>query len=312
MRQTDSLPIGVVGSINVDLVTYVDRMPGAGETLEAPGFEMGAGGKGANQAAAAAKLGSEVVMVGRVGDDVFGQGTLRGFRDLGMDTRHVRSVPGVPSGVASILVEPGGENRILIVKGANGRLLPADFDEAAEDLLGCGLILLQLEIPLETVYHADAWAARHGKEILLNPAPATPGLRLDRLQGATFLVPNQTELGLLTGLPTGTREEAERAARGLVEQGIRTVIVTLGAAGALLVGNGPAIHIAPVPVQPRDTTGAGDAFIGSFAHYYVQSRDVADALRWASRYAADSITRPGAQASFARREAFEAFCRTLV
>ncbi len=240
-----------------------------------------------------------------------GRDTLRGFRDLGMDTRHVRAVPGVSSGVASILVEPSGENRILIVEGANGQLLPENFDEAAEDLLGCGLILLQLEIPLETVYHAVAWAARHGKEVLLNPAPATPSLRLDRVHGVTFLVPNQTELSLLTGLPTETREDAERAARGLVEQGIRTVIVTLGAAGALLVGDGPATPIPPVSVVPRDTTGAGDAFIGSFAHYYLRSRDVADALRWASRYAADSITRPGAQKAFAGREAFEAFCRTL-
>ncbi len=303
--------IGVVGSINTDLVTYVDRMPGAGETLAAPRFVMGPGGKGANQAVAAAKLGSDVMMVGRVGDDLFGQDTLRGFRDLGMDTRHVRAVPGVSSGVASILVEPSGENRILIVEGANGRLLPEDFDEAAEDLLGCGLILLQLEIPLETVYHAIAWAARHGKEVLLNPAPATPGLRLDRVHGVTFLIPNQTELSLLTGLSTETREEAERAARRLVEQGIRTVIVTLGAAGALLVGDGLAMPIPPVSVVPRDTTGAGDAFIGSFAHYYLQSGDVADALRWASRYAADSITRPGAQTAFAWREAFEAFCRTL-
>ncbi len=304
--------IGVVGSINTDLVTYVDRMPGAGETLAAPRFEMGPGGKGANQAVAAAKLGSDVVMVGRVGDDLFGQSTLRGFQDLGMDTRHVRTVPGVSSGVASILVEPNGENRILIVEGANGRLLPEDFDEAADDLLSCGLILLQLEIPLETVYHAVAWASRHGKKILLNPAPATPGLQLDLVRGATFLVPNQTELALLTGLPTATRDEAERAARRLIEQGVSTVVVTLGAAGALLVGNGPATPISPVPVVPRDTTGAGDAFIGSFAHYYLRSGDVADALGWASRYAADSITRPGAQKAFAGREAFEAFCRTLV
>ena len=303
--------IGVVGSNMVDLVTYVDRMPGAGETLEAPRFEMGAGGKGANQAVAAAKLGSEVLMVSRVGDDLFGQNTLRNFQELGIDTRHVRAVPGTSSGVAPIFVEPGGENRILIVKGANDRLLPEDFDAAAEDLLGCGLILLQLEIPLETVYYAIAWAARHGKEVLLNPAPATPGLRLEQVRGVTFLVPNQTELGLLTGLPTETREEAELAARGLVEQGVSTVIVTLGAAGALLVGDGPATPIPPVSVVPQDTTGAGDAFIGSFAHYYVRSGDIVDSLRWASRYAADSITRPGTQKAFAGRETFEAFCRTL-
>lgn len=303
--------IGVVGSNMVDLVTYVDRMPGAGETLAAPRFEMGPGGKGANQAVAAAKLGSDVVMVSRVGDDAFGQNTLHNLGELGMDVRHVRAVSGISSGVAPIFVEPNGENRILIVKGANDCLLPADFDEAAEDLLGCDLILLQLEIPLETVYHAIAWAARYGREILLNPAPATPELDLERVRAATFLVPNQTELELLTGMPATTPEQAETAARHLVAQGVGTVIVTLGADGALLVGAGPVERIPPVPVTPRDTTGAGDAFIGSFAHHYVRSRDVTDALRWASRYAADSITRPGTQRAFATREAFEAFCRGL-
>ncbi|HWL82655.1 MAG TPA: ribokinase [Roseomonas sp.] len=304
--------IGVVGSNMVDLITYIDRMPAAGETLAAPAFAMGHGGKGANQAVAAAKLGGEVVMVSRVGDDLFGGGTIRNFEALGIDARHVRAVPGTQSGVAPIFVDPAGENRILIVKGANERLLPADVEAAAEDLKTCGLILLQLEIPLETVYHTIAWAAREGIEVLLNPAPAVPELDVERILGATFLVPNQTELTILTGMPADTRAQAEAAARSLVARGVRQVIVTLGAEGALLVSaEGPAVHVPSVPVKPHDTSGAGDAFIGAFAQHYVANRDVLAALRWGTRYAADSITRPGTQSAFADAAGFARFCAAL-
>lgn len=303
--------IGVVGSNMVDLITYTDRMPAAGETLAAPAFSMGHGGKGANQAVAAAKLGGDVLLVSRVGEDLFGGGTIQNFKDLGIDTRHVRAVPGTQSGVAPIFVEPSGENRILIVKGANEHLLPADVDAAAEDLRNCGLILLQLEIPLETVYHTIEWAAREGIEVLLNPAPAVPELDVERILPATFLVPNQTELTILTGLPAETREEAEAAARTLVARGIRTVIVTLGADGALLVTDGPARHVPAIQVRAHDTSGAGDAFIGAFAQHYVASRDVEAAMAWGARYAADSITRPGTQKAFADAAAFAKFRESL-
>ena len=151
--------IGVVGSNMVDLVTYTARMPEAGETMEASSFAMGHGGKGANQAVAAAKLGADVLLVSRVGDDLFGGNTIRNFQELGIDTRHVRAVPGVPSGVAPIFVDPSGENRILIVKGANDHLLPADVDAAAEDLRRCGLVLLQLELfwPAKTDRFRRTW-----------------------------------------------------------------------------------------------------------------------------------------------------------
>ncbi|KAA2214015.1 ribokinase [Teichococcus oryzae] len=299
--------IGVVGSNMVDLISYIDRMPRAGETLAAPSFSMGHGGKGANQAVAAAKLGAEVLMVSRVGEDLFGEGTLRNLGELGIDTRHVRTVPGQQSGVAPIFVEPSGENRILIIKGANEHLLPADVDEAAADLRQCGLILLQLEVPLETVYHTIAWAAREGIEVLLNPAPAVPDLDVSRILAASFLVPNQTELAILTGMPADTPEQAEAAARSLVTRGLKTVIVTLGAEGALLVSDGPAVHVPSLRVQPHDTTGAGDAFIGAFAQHYVRSRDVAAAMAWGASYAADAITRPGTQKAFADLTAFRRF-----
>ncbi len=298
-----SARIGVIGSNMVDLVTTIDRMPELGETVEAPRFAIGAGGKGANQAAAAAKLGASVVMVSRVGDD-----TLRNFAALGIDKSHVRIVPGTSSGVAPIFVDARGDNRILIVKGANDHLLPADIDEAAPDLLGCGLILLQLEIPLPSVYHAIDWARAHSRPVLLNPAPATAALSLDRIAGIDFFMPNQTELATLTGMPTESLGEAERAARHLLDRGMGRIVVTLGAAGALLVSREEVWHVPPVRVEARDTTGAGDAFIGAFAAHWADDGDLRGALRQATLYAAHSVTRAGSQSAFAGRDEFAAFC----
>ena len=297
--------IAVVGSTNVDLITYVTRMPAPGETLEAPDFRIGCGGKGANQAVAAARLGAEVLMVSKVGDDAFADTSLANFRRFGIDTTHVGRVAGVSSGVAPIFVEPSGENSILIVKGANAHLTPADVDAAAAELAGCDLILLQLEVPLETVYHTIEFARAHGIETVLNPAPAA-ALDLDVVTKVTFLTPNQTELALLTGLAVGNEDEAITAARTLVDKGIRTVIVTLGSAGALVVEAGGVSRVAPVKVVPKDTTGAGDAFIGAFARFWAESRDVAASLADAALYAADSVTRPGTQTSYASAEEFAA------
>src|SRR5580698_5339239 len=227
--------IAVVGSNMVDLVTYVDRMPVKGETVEAPSFEMGHGGKGANQAVAAAKLGASVVMVTAVGDDMFADNTIKNLASLGVDTTYVRRVAGKSSGVAPIMVEPSGENSILIVKGANAELSPADVENAAEALKTCDLILLQLEIPVETVYAAIAFGKRHGVKTLLNPAPAVADLDPQRIRDATFLVPNETELAILSGMPVGSEAEIESAARGLMAKGIETIIVTMGSRGALLL-----------------------------------------------------------------------------
>ncbi|MCQ8241846.1 ribokinase [Rhizosaccharibacter radicis] len=303
--------IAVIGSNMVDLVTTIDRLPREGETLEAPGFSLGKGGKGANQAAAAAKLGAPVLMVSRVGDDLFGADTIRNFAELGIDHRHVRAVPGTTSGVAPIFVDAQGRNSILIVKGANDHLRPADVDEAAPDLLACDLILLQLEIPLDTVYHAIDWAHANGKRVLLNPAPATTSLSLERIRHVDFFMPNQTELHILTGLPTETPADAETAARALLERGMGTVVVTLGADGALLVTPGGCERIAPVAVRARDTTGAGDAFIGAFAAHLAEGLAVKPALEAAGRYAAHSVTRAGTQKAFATREEFTEFCMAL-
>ena len=301
--------IGVVGSNMVDLITYVGRMPGPGETLEAPTFEMGCGGKGANQAVAAARLGAEVMMVTRVGDDVFADNTIRNLASFGVDTRHVVKVAGKSSGVAPIFVEQSGENSILIVKGANADLLPVEVDKAAADLKECGLILMQMEVPVETVYHTIELAAKNGIETILNPAPAAANLDPERIRQVTFLVPNESELALLSGMPTDTDEDIVTAARSLIARGIRTVIVTLGGRGARMITSNEIVNIEPVKVTPKDTTGAGDAFIGSFARFYAETREVVSSLKKASLYAAHSITRPGTQKAYASIEEFEAFCR---
>lgn len=296
--------IAVVGSNMMDLVTYVDRMPARGETLEAQAFAMGHGGKGANQAIAAARLGSDVLMVSKVGDDGFADATIANFHVNGIDTTHVTRVAGVSSGVAPIFVERSGENAILIVKGANAHLSPADVDAAAEALRKCDLILLQMEIPPETVYHTIEWAHANGIETLLNPAPAVVGLDASRLRHATFLVPNETELHILTGMPVGGHNEIVAAAQALRLNGVQTVIVTMGSRGALLVDDAGAQRIDPFAVDPVDTTGAGDAFIAAFAHFYAGDSPVLVALQRASRYAADTVTRRGTQTSYATADEF--------
>ena len=303
--------IAVVGSNMVDLVTYIERMPNPGETLEAPDFAQGFGGKGANQAVAAARLGARVAMVTCVGDDLFGPRTRQNLADNGIDVTHVRTVAGAPSGVAPIFVEPDGENAILIVKGANGNLSGEDIEAAADTLKGCDAILLQLEVPLQTVYDAVAFGAKHGVQTILNPAPAHPDLELSKLDGLDWFCPNESELAQLSGMPTDTDDAVLEAARALISRGIRNVIVTLGGRGARLITADDVVQIAPVKVDAVDTTGAGDAFIGSFARFLSGGASPEEALSCAARYAAHSITGRGTQSSYADIAGFDAFCREI-
>ena len=224
------MDIAVIGSNNVDLISYIDRMPEDGETIEAPDFQLGSGGKGANQAMAARRLGSEVLMITRVGSDLFADNTIKNFEDNGFDTKYVLRTEGT-SGVAPIFVDKESNNRIIIIKGANAELSPADIDDAAEDIAACKLIVLQLEIDIETVYYAIEFGTKHGIPVLLNPAPADPNLDLDRVKDCTYLMPNETELALLTRMPVESEEEIEAAARKLLDAGIKDVIVTLGSPG---------------------------------------------------------------------------------
>jgi ribokinase len=303
--------IAVIGSNMVDLITYIDRMPAQGETLEAPGFALGCGGKGANQAVAAAKLGADVLMLTKVGDDMFADNTLANFQRFGIDTRYVQRVPGVSSGVAPIFVQADSHNSILIVKGANAHLVPADIDGAAQALRECSLIVLQLEINVDTVYHAIEFGRAHDIPVLLNPAPALSGLSREHLSHLDFLVPNESELALITGQVVDSPASAHKAAQTLVADGIRHVIVTLGQQGALYVGEEGEFQIPGLSVAARDTTGAGDAFIGCFIHHWSRDRDIRAAMTQAVAYSACSVTGLGTQTSYPDATAFAEFQRQL-
>ena len=297
------MDIAVIGSNMVDLISYIDRMPARGETVAAPDFKMGPGGKGANQAVAAARLGSEVLMLTRVGNDAFADNTIANFAKNGIDTTHVLPTEAT-SGVAPIFVDRESNNSIIIIPGANLLLTPQDVEAAGETIAACKLIVLQLEVPLETVYAAIAFGAERGIPVLLNPAPAHPDLDIERVKDCTYFMPNETELSLLTGMPVDSLEEVEAAARVLLDKGVKDVVVTLGSRGALWMNESRTTRIPAGPVQATDTTGAGDAFIGCFSHYLVATGDVEKSLTIASRYAADSVTKLGTQSSYATREEF--------
>ena len=299
------MDIAVIGSNMVDLIAYIDQMPKIGETLEADDFAMGCGGKGANQAVAAAKLGASVMMMSRVGDDMFADNTIHNLASHGVDTRQVRKVAGVSSGVAPIMVDRDSHNRILIIPGANKHLLPHDIDVAADDLRHCKLIVLQLEIPLPTIYRAIEFGNTEGIPVLLNPAPANPGLNLDYACRCDFFVPNETELEILTGMPVNTIDEIEAAARTLLNQGLKHLVVTLGKRGALHLHGEQQTHIVAPDVNAVDTTGAGDAFIGCFASNFVAGHDVKSCIEQAVRYASHSVTGRGTQTSYASAVDFQ-------
>jgi ribokinase len=297
--------IAVVGSANIDLTTFADRFPKPGETIFGQRFDLGFGGKGANQAIAARLCGAEVFMVARVGSDLFGPATIENFKKLGIETSHVKQIDGLSSGVAPIFVEPDGQNRILVVKGANDALNPADVDAAADMLKAVDCIVLQFEIPLATVYYTVAFARKHGIRCILNPAPGQP-VDMRELTGLDYFVPNESEAETITGIAAGNVGDAKRCAEKLVEDGIRRVIITLGSKGSLLAGRGLSEHVPAFPVKSIDSTGAGDAFIGSFAVFLAEGVPEQEAVRRANLYAGLSTTGVGTQKSFYDRQHFDA------
>ncbi len=296
--------IAVVGSANIDLTTFTNQFPKPGETIFAEKFDLGFGGKGANQAVAARLCGAEVFMVARVGSDLFGPATIENFRKLGIDPRHVKQVEGLSSGVAPIFVEANGQNRILVVKGANDALKPADVDAAAETLKTADCIVLQFEIPLETVYYTVAFAHKHGIRCIVNPAPAQP-VDLGALKDLDYFVPNESEAEAISGMPVKNIDDAKKCAGKLLSAGIRRVIITLGANGSLLASRECCEHVPPFPVKSVDSTGAGDAFIGSFAVFMGEGVPEKEAVRRANLYAGLSTTGVGTQKSFYDRARFD-------
>jgi ribokinase len=286
----------VVGAANLDLISYVPRLPQVGETLHGTRFQMGYGGKGANQAVMAAKLGAAVTMVCKLGRDVFGEGTLENFRGHGVDTTHVTFTDEAFSGVAPIAVDPEGRNAIIIVTGANDLLSVADLEHARGAIATAGVVVTQLEIPVELTVAALRIAREESVRTICNPAPAREQLPEELYRLSDVICPNEPETELLTGMPAG-----EEAARELLARGAGAVVLTLGERGCLVV-DGEGTTLLPVP-QTRvvDTTGAGDAFVGSLAAFFAAGRPLIEAADRANRTAALSVRGRGTQTSFPRR-----------
>lgn len=295
--------VTVVGSTMVDLISYLERMPERGETIFGRSFAQGFGGKGANQAVMAAILGARVAMVNCVADDTFGPATIESFRGFNVNVDHVRRVAGTYSGVANVLVEPSGDNRIVLGAGANEAVTPEHVDAAFDDLPRPDVVVSQLEIPQPPILRGFERAKACGALTVLNPGPAAP-VDPDVLALTDWLVPNETECALLTRELLGTVPPSEPEMVRALADGLGVALVTtLGERGAMLYRPGIDRQVSHLPapvVDAVDTTGAGDAFVGAFAYAIARKLEAPEAVRFANVLAADSVTRPGTQISFAR------------
>ena len=296
----------VVGSLNADLVVRTPRFPQPGETISGEDLQIIPGGKGANQAVAAARQGTPTAMVGRVGNDSFGPELIGNLKQNGVDTSHVQVDSESATGTAIIVVDEKGQNSIVLSPGGNGRVTPADLDNLS--FADASLLLLQLEIPVAAVLAAAKHAKESGLRVLLNPAPARP-LPEELLSLPDFIVPNESELSLLTELPVQDISSAEKAAKTLLERGIQNVIVTLGANGALIVNRELTKHIPSFKVDVVDTTAAGDAFIGGFASALLQNKSMEEAVQYGCACGALAATKFGAQPSLPTKKEVETFLR---
>jgi ribokinase len=283
----------VIGSLNADLVVRAPRFPAPGETISGEDLAIIPGGKGANQAVAAARQGARVSMLGRVGNDSFGPTLIDNLQQNHVDTTYVLTDKSA-TGTAIIVVDASGQNSIVLSPGANGKVSPADVD--AFPFQDADMLLLQFEIPLETVIHAARLARQNGLRVILNPAPARP-IPDSLLADVDILVPNESELQLLSGQPVTDTDSAVTAAQALLEKGVKTVIVTLGANGALLVTDEKVTHIPTFKVEVVDTTAAGDAFIGGLAAATLKGKSLEEAVRYGNASGALAATKFGAQPS---------------
>jgi ribokinase len=298
----------VVGSINMDLVVRLERLPRPGETLPGRDLRTSPGGKGANQAVAAARLGARVTMIGRVGDDRFGPRLSEALAAEGVSTEHVLVTEQCPSGAAVIGVEDSGQNAIMLVAGANGRLTPEDVCAREDVFRTADVVLLQLEVTMETVEAAAMLARRHGVPVVLDPAPVPRGPLPRALGEVDVLTPNQTEAEGLTGAPVATAAEAERAARSLRDRGAKQVVVKLGEAGALLCDRDGRTALVPAErVDVVDTTAAGDAFTAALAIGLCRGLSLPEAVRLGCAAGTLATTRPGAQPAMPTGEEVERF-----
>ena len=300
--------IVVVGSINMDLVVTVERFPVPGETIRSSSFVTVPGGKGANQAAAASLAGGEVTMVGRVGEDIFGAACLDNLKAKGVNTDFIKQDPGSPTGNAMIAVDAQGQNELIYTPGANHRVTTEDAATAKETLARAAMVILQFELLMTTVRGVTQLASQLGTPVVLNPAPAEkpPACVLER---ADYIVPNETEAELLTGVKVTDTDSATKAAESLLQEGCKHVIVTLGAQGALVHDGEAPTHVPAKSVQVVDATAAGDTFIGAFSVALATGRPLVEAVQFGCVAATLSVTKLGAQTSIPTHEEIESFLR---
>jgi len=287
--------IVVVGSANTDMVVKAATLPLPGETLLGGTFFMNAGGKGANQAVAAARLGGNVTLIAKVGNDIFGKQTIEGLQKENIDTDFIFTDDTAPSGIALIMVNEEGENCIVVAPGANANLLPADI-ETVNAINEAAIILMQLEIPLATIEAVAIMAKATNQQVIINPAPAQP-LSDELLNGLFLITPNETEATLLTGVTVTDQATASKAADIFLSKGVQNVIITLGKQGAYFKNRNEQFKVAAPVVQAKDTTAAGDTFSGALTVALTENMDWQQAIQFAVTAASISVTRLGAQAS---------------
>jgi ribokinase len=292
--------IVVVGSTNMDMVVKTNHIPVPGETVLSGSFFMNPGGKGANQAVAVARLGGNISFVSKVGNDVFGKQSSQLFDEEGINTFYILADDELPSGVALITVDQAGENSIVVASGANANLFPRDLTEALPEIASADIVLMQLEIPLETVQFVASYAASHGVRVVLDPAPANT-LSPDLLAHIDIITPNQTEAEILSGMKVTGVESAKKAARLIYKKGAKNVVVTMGTLGAVIC-QGTKTQVIPArKVEALDSTAAGDVFNGALAVALSEGKTLTEAVEFACVASAISVTRMGAQPSIPYR-----------
>jgi len=302
--------ITVVGSLNMDLVTKTPKVPKIGETIIGTDFRQAAGGKGANQADAIAKLGGKVTMIGRVGDDQFGESLINSLRNDGVEISEVRTTEGISTGIATIIVNGEGDNSIIVVPGANFKLTPQDIDESETIIKKSNMIIAQLEVPIDTIKYAFKKAKEYGIYTILNPAPARK-LDEELLRMTDLLVPNETELEILSARTLKTEEDMLNAAKELMQKGVKEMIVTLGSNGCLHIDKTGSKHYSAERVEAIDTTAAGDSFIGAIATAFSEDKSFEQAIEFASKVSALTVTRQGAQDSLPTRIEVEEYIKNI-
>lgn len=302
--------IVVIGSSNTDMVVKTSHLPVGGETVLGGDFFMNAGGKGANQAVAAARYGNRVVFVAKTGDDLFGRQTRESLKQDSIVTDYIFTDKEHPSGVALITVNSEAENCIVVASGANAHLTPADIDKAADEILKASVVLMQLETPIETVAYAAKMASEAGIRVILNPAPAPAEPLSEELMKSLFLItPNASEASRISGITVKDLESAQRATKAIYDMGPKHVIVTLGNMGSLVYDGAMFMRVEAMKVEAVDTTAAGDTYNGVLASVLAEGRSVIDAAREASIAAAISVTRMGAQPAAPTRDEVMQFKR---